>query len=188
MGRWALLIVALSMALGVAGCGSDDSSTQTTSKSVAQTSEPVTSDPSVLKRPKPKVETPTGPAPKQLEERDLIEGTGVEAKNGDLVEINFIGVGYDSGKEFENSWDRKDPLFFRIGAKEVIVGWEQGVEGMKVGGRRELIIPPQLGFKPRPPDGVAPDEALIYVVDLIKAELAPDAPKSRLGNDASEKG
>lgn len=185
-----LLIVALCIALGAAGCGSDDSSTdassQASTQSSAQVSQEVTTDPTVGKRAKPKVQTPSNPTPTQLEETVLIEGTGVEAKKGDLVEINFIGVAAKTGKEFENSWDLKDPLFFRLGSGEVIEGWEQGIEGMKVGERRELVIPPKLGF-PSPPDGVAKNEALVYVIDLIGAREAPNAPKAFTAQGAQER-
>jgi peptidylprolyl isomerase len=172
------------MVWGLAGCGSGEDSSSSQPSTAA--SKPVTADPAVAQRDRPKVEVPDGPPPKQLEVEDLTEGTGVAAKDGDLVEINFIGVTYKGGKEFENSWDRKDPLFFRIGAEEVIRGWEQGLEGMKVGGRRELTIPPQLSFKGVRPEGVDPDETVVYVIDLIKAEAAPDAPESRLGGGSGK--
>jgi len=178
-----LLMGALCIALGAAACGSDDPATD----SSTQVSQKVTSDPTVAKRPKPKVETPSNPPPTQLEERVLIEGTGVEAEEGDMVEINFIGVAAETGREFENSWDLDDPLFFRLGSGEVIEGWEQGIEGMKVGERRELVIPAELGF-PSSPDGVAENEALVYVIDLIGAREAPNAPRSFTGKGAEEKG
>ena len=89
---------------------------------------------------------PSGAPPKQLETKELEEGTGAEAKAGDKVTVQYVGVGYKSGEEFDASWDRGEPFSFTLGAGEVIPGWDQGVEGMKVGGRRELIIPPELAY------------------------------------------
>lgn len=119
------------------------------------------------KKTKPKVTVPSGPPPKTLVTRDLETGTGPAAKAGDKVTVNYVGVNYKSGKEFDASWDRGEPFTFTLGAGEVIPGWDQGVEGMKVGGRRELIIPPSLGYgSAGAPPAIPPNETLIFVVDL----------------------
>jgi peptidylprolyl isomerase len=117
------------------------------------------------------VTVPSGPPPKQLEEKELIEGSGAEAKSGSEVEVNYVGVGYESEEEFDSSWSRNEPFAFTLGAGQVIPGWEEGVEGMKVGGRRELIIPPELAYgSAGSPPAIGPNETLIFVVDLLKAE------------------
>jgi len=114
---------------------------------------------------------PSGAPPKQLEERDLIEGTGAEAKSGDKVTVQYVGVGYDSGEEFDASWNRNEPFPFTLSASEVIPGWEQGVEGMKVGGQRELLIPPELAYgEAGAPPAIGPNETLVFVIDLLEVE------------------
>ena len=117
---------------------------------------------------KPTVEVPTGPAPKQLVVKDLKTGDGAEAKSGDQVSVQYVGVLYDGGKEFDASWDRGEPFAFQLGGGQVIPGWDQGVEGMKVGGRRELIIPPDLayGAQGQPPT-IPPNATLVFVIDLV---------------------
>ena len=112
---------------------------------------------------------PKGAPPKKLEVKEIEEGTGAEAKAGDEVTVQYVGVNYKSGKEFDASWDRGEPFSFQLGAGMVIPGWDQGVEGMKVGGRRELIIPPDLAYGPEgSPPAIGPNETLIFVIDLLK--------------------
>jgi len=165
-----ILAVCALLALAVAGCGdSDDSSTTSTSEEAASgKSEAAKSESAAAPSKKPKVTVPDGAPPKQLEERDLIEGTGAEAKSGDEVTVQYVGVGYESGEEFDASWDRGEPFTFPLGAGAVIKGWDQGVAGMKVGGRRELTIPPNLAYGPAgSPPAIGPNETLIFVVDLV---------------------
>ncbi|HVX45263.1 MAG TPA: FKBP-type peptidyl-prolyl cis-trans isomerase [Mycobacteriales bacterium] len=117
---------------------------------------------------KPDVDVPEGPAPTELESVDLQEGDGAEAKAGDTVSVHYVGVSYSTGEEFDASWNRGQPLQFRLGAGQVIAGWDQGVQGMKVGGRRRLTIPPHLAYGERGAGGViAPGETLIFVCDLV---------------------
>ena len=112
---------------------------------------------------------PEGAPPKELEVRDVEAGTGAEAKAGDEVTVQYVGVNYKSGKEFDASWDRGEPFTFQLGAGMVIPGWDQGVEGMKVGGRRELVIPPELAYGPEgSPPAIGPNETLIFVIDLLE--------------------
>jgi peptidylprolyl isomerase len=163
-----LLIIGACMALFAAGCGGDSSSTSSTS-----TEEPAASKEaeSSKQKTKPKVAVPKGAPPKSLETKDLEEGTGATAKAGDRVSVNYVGVNYKTGKEFDASWDRGESFAFTLGTGEVIPGWDQGVEGMKVGGRRELIIPPELGYGAAgSPPAVPPNETLVFVVDLEAVE------------------
>ena len=118
--------------------------------------------------PKPTVEVPKGPAPKTLVVKDLKTGDGAEAKSGDQVSVQYVGVLYDGGKQFDSSWDRGQPFSFQLGSGQVIQGWDQGVAGMKVGGRRELIIPPNLGYGPQgQPPTIPPNATLVFVIDLL---------------------
>ena len=111
---------------------------------------------------------PSGAPPKKLEIKEIEKGTGATAKAGDEVTVQYVGVGYDSEEEFDSSWSRNEPFTFTLGAGEVIPGWDQGVEGMKVGGRRELIIPPNLAYGPAgSPPAIGPNETLIFVIDLL---------------------
>ena len=91
---------------------------------------------------KPEVDFPGGEPPAVLEVTDIWEGEGPVAKAGDTVQVHYVGVAYSTGEEFDASWNRGDPLKFRLGVGQVIVDWDQGVQGMRVGGRRQLIIPP----------------------------------------------
>lgn len=117
---------------------------------------------------KPTVEVPEGPPPTELQIEDLEVGDGPEAATGDQVSVQYVGVDYESGEEFDSSWDRGEPFRFQLGAGEVIPGWDEGVVGMKVGGRRELLIPPDLAYGPQgqPPD-IGPNATLIFVIDLV---------------------
>jgi peptidylprolyl isomerase len=118
---------------------------------------------------KPQVDVPSGQAPSyQLEVEDVTVGQGDEAVAGKIVEVHYVGVSWSSGKEFDASWDRGDTFKFGLGKGQVIPGWDQGVAGMKAGGRRRITIPPALGYGKRGAAGViGPDETLVFVVDLI---------------------
>ena len=116
---------------------------------------------------KPEIDFP-GEAPNDLVIDDIVVGTGDEAKAGDTVIVHYVGVAHSSGEEFDASYNRQEPLRFRLGIGQVISGWDQGVVGMKVGGRRQLTIPPHLGYGDRGAGGVIkPGETLIFVVDLL---------------------
>ncbi|MEU3763757.1 FKBP-type peptidyl-prolyl cis-trans isomerase [Amycolatopsis keratiniphila] len=117
---------------------------------------------------KPQIDRPEGPAPSDLEKSDITVGDGQEAKAGDTVSVHYVGVSHSTGDQFDASWDRGEPLRFGLGKGQVIPGWDQGVAGMKVGGRRKLVIPPHLAYGERGAGGVIkPNETLIFVVDLI---------------------
>jgi FKBP-type peptidyl-prolyl cis-trans isomerase len=117
---------------------------------------------------KPKVKVPSGPPPKKLVIKDLEEGEGPAAKKGDEVVVQYVGALYKSGKQFDASWDRGEPFTFELGSSGVIPGWEKGVEGMKVGGRRELIIPPSLAYGSQQTGSIPPNSTLVFVIDLIE--------------------
>lgn len=117
---------------------------------------------------KPEIDFPEGPAPTELEVVDLTVGDGPEATVGSQVSVHYVGVAFSSGEEFDASYNRGAPLDFPLGTGRVIQGWDQGVVGMKVGGRRRLTIPPHLAYGDRGAGGVIkPGESLIFVVDLI---------------------
>ena len=117
---------------------------------------------------KPFVDPPEGPAPTELQITDLEVGTGPEAVSGKRVAVHYVGVAFSSGEEFDSSYGRGEPLTFGLGARQVIPGWDQGIVGMKVGGRRRLVIPPQLAYGTRGAGGViGPNETLIFVCDLV---------------------
>jgi peptidylprolyl isomerase len=118
---------------------------------------------------KPEIDFPEGPPPTDLEVTELTEGDGKEASAGNTVSVHYVGVALSTGEEFDASWNRGAPLDFRLGVGQVISGWDQGVQGMKVGGRRRLVIPPHLGYGERGAGGViGPGETLIFVVDLLE--------------------
>ncbi|MBI5103613.1 MAG: FKBP-type peptidyl-prolyl cis-trans isomerase [Solirubrobacterales bacterium] len=112
---------------------------------------------------------PTGAAPKELQGTDVVVGTGKEAKEGDKVSVQYVGVLQKGGKEFDSSWKRKEPFEFTLGQGQVIQGWDQGVAGMKVGGRRVLSIPADLAYGAAgSPPTIPANSALVFVVDLKK--------------------
>jgi peptidylprolyl isomerase len=117
---------------------------------------------------KPEVEVPSGPPPKELVVEDLEEGEGDEAQSGDQLSVQYVGVDYESGEEFDSSYDSGAPFDFQLGSGSVIPGWDQGLEGMKVGGRRQLIVPPDLAYGEQgQPPAIGPNATLVFVVDLV---------------------
>ena len=117
---------------------------------------------------KPEVDFPDSPPPTELQVVDLTVGEGAEATPGSQVSVHYVGVAHSTGEEFDSSYDRGTPLDFPLGAGRVIQGWDSGVAGMKVGGRRQLTIPPHLAYGDRGAGGVIkPGETLIFVVDLV---------------------
>lgn len=175
MKRLALILVAC-LALFAAGCGGSSDDSSTASEGTASTEE-ATAESSAPKeesksagggKTKPTVTVPSGPPPKKLEIEEIEKGTGATAKSGDEVTVQYVGVGYESEEEFDSSWSRNEPFPLTLGAGGVIPGWEQGIEGMKVGGRRELIIPPNLAYGAAgSPPVIGPNETLIFVIDLL---------------------
>jgi len=160
-----IVLISLCVVLAFAGCGgSSDSSSESSASTGATTNE------SSAEKTKPKVTVPKGAPPKKLEVKELEEGTGAEAKSGEKVTVQYVGVNYKNGKEFDSSWSRNEPFSFSLGAGEVIPGWDQGVKGMRVGGRRELVIPPELAYgEAGAPPAIGPNETLVFVIDLLEA-------------------
>ena len=117
---------------------------------------------------KPVVTVPAGDPPADLQIDDVTIGEGEEARAGQTVTVHYVGVSFSSGNEFDSSWSRRDPFSFRLGAGQVITGWDRGVAGMRVGGRRQLTIPAKLAYGDRGAGGVIkPGETLVFVVDLL---------------------
>ena len=117
---------------------------------------------------KPEVDFPEGPPPADLQITDLVVGDGPEADAGDRVQVHYVGVAHSTGEEFDASYSRGEPLAFPLGAGRVIRGWDTGVVGMRVGGRRRLVIPPHLAYGDRGAgELIGPGETLIFVVDLV---------------------
>jgi peptidylprolyl isomerase len=190
--RMSLAVAAIGAAVLIAGCGSGGSSTITVGNensadnslikagekataSTPSTPTTATAPTTVGKTPtsgalskEPKVTPPSGPAPTKLQTKELIAGTGAEAKAGDTVTVNYVGVLYKGGKEFNASWETKEPFSFVLGKGQVIKGWDQGIPGMKVGGRRELIIPAELAYGAAgSPPKIPANAPLVFVVDLL---------------------
>jgi len=157
------------LSLTAAGCGEQTETAEFTveappagSESAAAEEEPASSG------KKPKVTVPEGAPPKQLEIRDIKKGTGKTAKAGDDLTMDYVGVSYSTGKEFDSSFSAGQPFDFTLGQGAVIAGWDEGIEGMKVGGRRELIIPPDKAYGAQgSPPTIKPNETLVFVVDLL---------------------
>jgi FKBP-type peptidyl-prolyl cis-trans isomerase len=119
---------------------------------------------------RPTITPHKGSPPRRLVWRDIVRGSGRPAKDGDMLTTNYVGALYSDGKVFDSSWRRSEPFTFALGSKEVIEGWERGLRGMRVGGRRELIIPPALAYGRRgSPPKVPPNSTLVFVVDLLAA-------------------
>lgn len=117
---------------------------------------------------KPTIRARRGPPPKRLVIKDIVKGTGSTARNGDLLTTNYVGAFYNNGKVFDSSWRRNEPFTFTLGRGEVIEGWERGIVGMRVGGRRELIVPAALAYgRKGSPPVIPPNSTLIFVVDLL---------------------
>jgi peptidylprolyl isomerase len=117
---------------------------------------------------KPEIDFPDAPPPEDLVVTDVSVGDGAEATSGSTVTAHYVGVAHSTGEEFDASYNRGEPLSFRLGVGQVIAGWDQGIVGMRVGGRRQLVIPPHLAYGDRGAGGaIAPGETLIFVVDLV---------------------
>jgi peptidylprolyl isomerase len=177
--RRVLGLATIGVAALVAGCGSSGSSTiavgneSTAANAVVEKtpeSAPATTPTTGPLATEPTITPPKGPAPTKLVTKEIVTGTGAEAKAGESVTVNYVGALYSNGKVFDASWLRKEPFTFTLGEGQVIKGWDEGVVGMRVGGRRELIIPAELayGAKGHPPT-IPPNSPLIFIVDLLSA-------------------
>jgi peptidylprolyl isomerase len=161
--------------LALAGCSGSSSSPTTTSGPLATAPVTVATIPPQDRSPagtsgtKPTIVVPAGQPPTELQSADLVVGTGPEVKLGDHVTAQYVLASYSTGKEVQSSWDSGSPFPFLLAQGHVIDGWVQGVPGMRVGGRRELIIPPSLGYGAQSPGpGIAPNDTLVFIVDVTK--------------------
>lgn len=114
---------------------------------------------------KPEIDFIEGPAPTELVITDLVQGTGAEAKPGDTVDVHYVGVEFDTGEQFDASWDRGESISFPLAG--LIAGWQEGIPGMKVGGRRQLVIPPELAYGPAGGGHRLSGKTLVFVIDLL---------------------
>ncbi|HML01654.1 MAG TPA: FKBP-type peptidyl-prolyl cis-trans isomerase [Acidimicrobiales bacterium] len=173
LGRPARLAAAVvGSALVLAGCSSSPTSSPTstgaTSTGVPITAATMTWSPAGTWGAEPTVIVPSGTPPSQLLSKDLIVGTGAAAQNGDSLTMQYVGYSWTKKAEFDASWSRGQPFSFTIGIGQVIPGWDQGIVGMKVGGRRELVIPPNLAYGAQSPSpAIAANDTLIFIVDLL---------------------
>jgi peptidylprolyl isomerase len=120
---------------------------------------------------RPQIDKPDGDIPFELAVEDIVVGDGDEATKGSKVAVHYVGVAFSTGDEFDASWNRGDPFKFKLGAGNVIPGWDAGVVGMKVGGRRKLTIPSAMAYGARGAGGVIkPHEPLVFVVDLLSVD------------------
>jgi peptidylprolyl isomerase len=157
-------------ATGISACGGSAKApgiqTAPSGGSTSATQTTASVPPALSKQPT--VSVPKGPPPNRLVVKDLINGTGTTAAAGRTVTVNYVGVLYTTGKQFDSSWSRNQPFTTPLSSGSVIPGWVQGIQGMKVGTRRELIIPPALGYgKTGQPPTIPPNSTLVFVVDLL---------------------
>jgi FKBP-type peptidyl-prolyl cis-trans isomerase len=166
--------LALVLVAGVSACGSSSKAPgveQAPSGGATQASVATTPKPPPALAKKPVVTVPKGAPPTKLVTKDLVQGTGATASQGKTVTVNYVGVLYKNGKEFDSSWSRNQPFTTALSSGSVISGWVQGLSGMKVGGRRELIIPPSLGYgKAGSPPTIPANSTLVFVVDLLSVQ------------------
>jgi peptidylprolyl isomerase len=178
-----LPLFAVAVALFAAGCGGggkEQPAAAPAARTAAPTAAATEAAPPITARTlppisknlskEPLVSQPEGSPPAQLLIKDVVKGKGAKAKPGDNLTVQYTGYSYSTGSKFDASWDRgAQPFQFPLGAGQVIQGWDKGLVGMRAGGRRELVIPPDLGYGPAgQPPTIAPNETLIFVVDLKK--------------------
>lgn len=183
--RPSLLVGIVAAVLALGACGDDDEE-QPSGRDTAAESAPAEAPPAETapaEEPpgapagdpedlgsKPEVEIPSGEPPSKLEIDDIVEGDGAEAETGQSVTVQYVGVAHSTKQEFDASWDRGEPFTFDLGSGMVIPGWEEGIPGMKVGGRRRLTIPPDLAYGESGfPPAIGPNETLVFVIDLLEA-------------------
>jgi peptidylprolyl isomerase len=155
----------------VAGCGKDSSQSATTpppNTTASDTGTATTPAPSLRDTSqKPVIPKPTGAVPRTLKVRDIVKGKGPAARTGDELTVQYVGVTFSTGEQFDASWDNGQPFSFQLGGN-VIRGWNLGLKGMRKGGRRELTIPPTLAYGAQgSPPVIGPNEPLVFVMDLV---------------------
>jgi peptidylprolyl isomerase len=168
-----ILVVSAHLLAGCGGGGKDKSTASTAAAPAATATAPAAAGAggAAQLQTKPKVTVPSGKPSTKLVIKDIVKGTGAPAQSGDTVSVHYVGVSYANRKQFDASWDRHQPFTFQLGGGMVIPGWDQGVVGMKVNGRRELIIPPGLGYGAQgQPPAIAPNDTLVFVIDLLRVQ------------------
>jgi peptidylprolyl isomerase len=173
MTRLPILLSCLLLALFAAACGDDENEAAAPQQTATAAPAAGSIDPASISKDlsaKPSISKPSGEPPAKLEKEDVVKGKGKAAKAGDTVSVQYVGNSWSTGAQFDASWDRGgQPFTFPLGAGQVIPGWDQGVAGMKRGGRRLLVIPPDLAYGSQSPSPeIGPNETLIFVVDLKK--------------------
>ena len=171
--RRVLPCLLLLLLVAPAACGGDDDSGEPAAKTTAEKTSEEPS-PSAQREAlkdtstKPVIPKPSGSPPRRLEKQDIVKGKGPAAKPGDTVTVQYVGVTFSTGDEFDASWDRGQPFPVPLGAGQVIEGWDKGLVGMRKGGRRMLTIPPELAYGSEGyPPTIAPNETLIFVIDAL---------------------
>ena len=175
--RFLSLTLALLLGAGIASCSGDDSSSDESAATPAATETPAPQTGNVDEiaagitkntSKEPKIVKPKGDPPSQLVIKDIVKGKGPKAKPSDTLTMMYTGYSWSNGEKFDASWDRGQPFPFQLGAGMVIPGWDRGMVGMRKGGRRLLIIPPDQGYGPQGSGPIGPNETLIFAVDLKK--------------------
>ena len=156
--------------LALGGCGSDEEEPQRAAPPPEPPAAPTVTTSTDLTdtTAKPQVPEPTGKPPRRLQAEDIVKGKGKAAKSGDALTVQYVGVSFATGEQFDASWDSGQPFEFQLGAGMVIPGWDRGLKGIRKGGRRQLTIPPALayGAQGSPPD-IGPNETLVFVIDAV---------------------
>jgi peptidylprolyl isomerase len=175
--RSRLLPVLAAAALSLSACGDGEQPPERVAAASPEAAETCPDAPELSEPPadasddlqsKPTIEVPKTPPPTELQVSDIVVGEGELACAGDFVSMQYVGVTYADGKQFDASWDRGQPFEFELGGGQVIGGWDQGIVGMKQGGRRQLVIPPDLGYGDQgAPPAIPPGATLVFVVDLV---------------------
>lgn len=174
--RLLLLIPALLGCLALSACGSDGESTGSDGAAQEPAARTETAPSPLEQREalkdtgvKPEIPKPIGSPPRKLVKEDIVKGKGPAAKTGDSLTVNYAGISYSTGEEFDASWNNGAPFSFQLGG-QVIEGWNKGIVGMRAGGRRMLTIPPELGYGSQGSGPIAPNETLVFVVDLVSID------------------
>jgi peptidylprolyl isomerase len=172
MRRLVACLLLLLLAIAIGACGGDDDGESAAEPAPAKTNEEPS--PSAQREAlkdtstKPVIPKPSGSPPRRLEKQDIVKGKGPAAKPGDTLTLQYVGVAFSTGDEFDASWDRGQPFRVQLGAGDVIKGWDKGLVGMRKGGRRILTIPPELAYGSEGyPPAIAPNETLIFVIDAL---------------------
>jgi peptidylprolyl isomerase len=170
--RRLICLLALIPVLALGACGGDDSNepaAKTTKEKASEQPSPAQERQALEDTSKrPHIPKPTGSPPRQLVKEDIVKGKGAPAKPGDTLTVQYVGVTFSTGEEFDASWDRGQPFQFPLGRGQVIQGWDRGLLGMRKGGRRMLTIPPAMAYGTSgSPPLIGPNETLVFVVDVI---------------------